>query len=59
VGTAPEDPLRADSGFFEDNLLSFLEERYLSCIVVARLTKWINARRRVSWNGSRSMPITP
>jgi hypothetical protein len=32
--------LRADSGFFEDNLLSFLEERCLPYIVVARLTKW-------------------
>jgi hypothetical protein len=32
--------LRADSGFFEDNLLSFLEERCLPYIVVARLTRW-------------------
>jgi hypothetical protein len=32
--------LRADSGFFEDNLLTFLEERCLPYIVVARLTKW-------------------
>jgi hypothetical protein len=32
--------VRADSGFFEDNLLSFLEERCLPYIVVARLTKW-------------------
>ncbi|HZL66782.1 MAG TPA: IS1380 family transposase [Candidatus Limnocylindrales bacterium] len=32
--------VRADSGFFEDKLLSFLEQRSLSYIVVARLTKW-------------------
>ncbi len=33
--------LRADSGFFEDQLLSFLEQRQLPYIVVARLTKWV------------------
>lgn len=33
--------LRADSGFFEDQLLSFLEQRRLPYIVVARLTKWV------------------
>src|SRR3954452_12684666 len=33
--------LRADSGFFDDKLLSFLEQRLLPCIVVARLTPWI------------------
>jgi hypothetical protein len=33
--------VRADSGFFEDKLLSFLEQRCLPYIVVARLTKWI------------------
>jgi len=33
--------VRADSGFFEDKLLSFLEQRSLVSIVVARLTKWI------------------
>jgi hypothetical protein len=33
--------VRADSGFFEDGLLSFLEERQLSYIVVARLTRWL------------------
>ncbi len=33
--------LRADSGFFEDRLLSFLEQRRLPYIVVARLTKWV------------------
>ena len=43
--------LRADSGFFEDNLLSFLEERCLPYIVVARLTKWIKrqAQSVVEW----------
>jgi hypothetical protein len=33
--------LRADSGFFDDQLLSFLEQRDLPYIVVARLTKWV------------------
>ena len=33
--------VRADSGFFDDKLLSFLEQRRLPYIVVARLTKWI------------------
>jgi hypothetical protein len=33
--------LRADSGFFEDRLLSFWEPRQLPYIVVARLTKWV------------------
>lgn len=33
--------LRADSGFFEDLLLSFLEQRQIPYIVVARLTKWV------------------
>jgi hypothetical protein len=33
--------VRADSGFFDDKLLSFLEQRHLTYIVVARLTKWI------------------
>lgn len=33
--------LRADSGFFDDRLLSFLEQRRLPYIVVARLTKWV------------------
>jgi hypothetical protein len=43
--------VRADSGFFEDNLLSFLEERCLPYIVVARLTKWTKrqAQRVESW----------
>jgi len=43
--------VRADSGFFEDNLLSFLEERCLPYIVVARLTKWIKhqAQRVEIW----------
>jgi hypothetical protein len=33
--------VRADAGFFEDQLLSFLEERGLSYIVVARMTRWL------------------
>jgi len=32
---------RADSGFFDDKLLSFLEQRELSYIVVARMTRWL------------------
>ena len=43
--------LRADSGFFEDKLLCFLEQRSLPYIVVARLTKWIKreAQRVQAW----------
>ena len=33
--------VRADSGFFDDKLLSFLEERGLNYIVVARMTPWL------------------
>ena len=33
--------VRADSGFFDDKLLSFLEQRLLPYMVVARLTPWI------------------
>ena len=40
--------VRADSGFFEDKLLSFLEQRSLPYTVVARLTQWIKrAAQRV------------
>jgi hypothetical protein len=43
--------LRADSGFFEDLLLSFLEQRQIPYIVVARLTKWVKrgAQRVQQW----------
>jgi Transposase DDE domain group 1 len=43
--------LRADSGFFEDQLLSFLEQRQLPYIVVARLTKWVKreAQQVAQW----------
>jgi Transposase DDE domain group 1 len=43
--------VRADSGFFEDKLLRFLEQRCLPYIVVARLTKWIKreAYRVQTW----------
>jgi hypothetical protein len=43
--------LRADSGFFDDQLLSFLEQRRLPYIVVARLTKWVKraAQRVQQW----------
>jgi DNA-directed RNA polymerase subunit N (RpoN/RPB10) len=33
--------VRADSGFFDDKLLSFLEQRCLPYIVVTRLTQWV------------------
>jgi Transposase DDE domain group 1 len=33
--------LRADSGFFDDKLLSFLEQRQLPYMVVARRTPWV------------------
>ena len=35
--------VRADSGFFDDKLLTFLEERELPYIIVARLTRWIKS----------------
>ncbi len=35
--------VRADSGFFDDKLLSFLEEQELPYIVLARLTRWIKS----------------
>jgi len=43
--------VRADSGFFEEPLLSFLEERQLTYIVVARLTRWLKreAARVQQW----------
>lgn len=43
--------VRADSGFFDDELLSFLEERRLPYIVVARMTPWVQraAQRVEQW----------
>jgi hypothetical protein len=43
--------VRADSGFFDDKLLGFLEERRLPYIVVARMTKFIQreAQRVAQW----------
>jgi hypothetical protein len=43
--------LRADAGFFDQQLLSFLEQRGLSYIVVARLTRWLKreAARVTQW----------
>jgi hypothetical protein len=35
--------VRADSGFFDDKFLNFLEEQNLPYIVVARLTRWIKS----------------
>jgi hypothetical protein len=36
--------VRADSGFYGDHFLSFLEERALPFIVVARLTRYLKSR---------------
>ena len=43
--------VRADSGFFDDKLLSFLQQQCLPYIVVARLTKWVKreAQRVSDW----------
>lgn len=43
--------VRADAGFFDEKLLSFLEERRLPYIVVARLTRWVKreAMRVEAW----------
>ena len=43
--------LRADSGFFDQQLLGFLEQRELRYIVVARLTRWLKreAARLTTW----------
>jgi hypothetical protein len=43
--------LRADSGFFDDKLLNFLEQQLLPYIVVARLTPWVKlaAQRVEQW----------
>lgn len=43
--------VRADSGFFDDKLLEFLEARELPYIVVARLTSWLKreAARVKEW----------
>ena len=43
--------VRADSGFFDQQLLGFLEQRGLSYIVVARLTRWLKreAARVTQW----------
>jgi DNA-directed RNA polymerase subunit N (RpoN/RPB10) len=43
--------VRADAGFFDQELFTFLEERRLAYIVVARLTKWVKREvtRIVDW----------
>ena len=43
--------VRADAGFFDQQLLGFLEQRGLSYIVVARLTRWLKreAARVTVW----------
>lgn len=43
--------VRADAGFFDQQLLGFLEQRQLSYIVVARLTRWLKreATRVTVW----------
>ena len=44
--------VRADSGFFDDKLLTFLEQRCLPYIVVTRLTQWVKreAQRIQQWS---------
>jgi DNA-directed RNA polymerase subunit N (RpoN/RPB10) len=46
--------VRADSGFFDQQLLGFLEQRGLSYIVVARLTRWLK-REAASVNPWRAL----
>jgi hypothetical protein len=43
--------VRADAGFFDQQLLGFLEQRGLAYIVVARLTRWLKreAARVTAW----------
>ena len=43
--------VRADSGFFDDKLLTFLEQHCLPYIVVTRLTQWVKreAQRIQQW----------
>src|SRR5690349_12417243 len=43
--------VRADAGFFDQQLLGFLEQRGLSYIIVARLTPWLKreAARVTAW----------
>lgn len=44
--------VRGDSGFFDQELLEFLEHRNLPYVVVARMTKWLSrqAARVREWN---------
>jgi hypothetical protein len=42
--SAQTGPLGADSGFYADHFLSFLEERALPYIVVAQLTSYLKSR---------------
>jgi len=46
--------VRADSGFFDDKLLTFLEQRCLPYIVVTRLTQWVKreAQRIQQWTAA-------
>jgi DNA-directed RNA polymerase subunit N (RpoN/RPB10) len=46
--------VRADSGFFDDKLLTFLEQRCLPYIVVTRLTQWVKreAQRIQHWTAA-------
>ena len=46
--------MRADSGFFDDKLLTFLEQRCLPYIVVTRLTQWVKreAQRIKHWTAA-------
>ena len=46
--------VRADSGFYADHFLSFLDERALPYIVVARLTSYLKSRlyQTTKWPGT-------
>ncbi len=49
--------LRADSGFFDDKLLSFLEQRLLPYIIVAKLTPWVKRLQLHGWSVARRFAV--
>ncbi len=50
--------VRADSGFFENALLTFLEARAIPCFVVARITQTVKRKTaRATQRGSSSGKI--
>lgn len=50
--------LRADSGVFDDKLLSFLEQRLPPYIVLAKLTPWVNRAAQRAWSNGWSWTMT-